>query len=117
MNWIIVILSGALFVSCVLIRPKTLFSRGDQPSETVEPAVFPEKLVPSAQMVENISSSLLNLQVFPYHKYLGMRAYHREFLKHLLGPFFALRLLGVLLVMFWYAGLVSGVVDISDVGQ
>jgi hypothetical protein len=111
-------LSGALFAACFFFQPETLFSRdGDQGHEVTEPSEGIEKYQ-SSQVIENISLHQPNRpdsQSVSYVKFLRVGLYRPGFLNQLLGTFKTLRLPGVWLVMFWYAGLVAGVVSISSV--
>lgn len=116
LNWINAILSGVLFITCCLFQPETLFSRVDhQLDAQAELSVDPVKIQP-LQQIENIEPFEPCENGFSFRKSLKIGLYRPGFMKRLIGPFLTLRLPGVWLVMFWYAGLIAGVVTIATVG-
>lgn len=113
-QWINVILSAIILVLCLLLVPETRFERHQTPSTNY----VGEKVDTPAEEVEevNTAEASVNFPPFTYRRSLGFHRPKLSPLGKILVPFQTLRLPGVWLVMFWYAGLVGGVVTISTMG-
>jgi hypothetical protein len=118
-HWVNVILSAILLLACATLVPETLFKRFPGPPSSQNEDLIKGEGKPDAEIVENIASASLNddlNQQTIYDTMLKLRKYEGDFLQKFLAPWKTLRLPGVWLVMFWYAGLVGGVVTITTVG-
>ncbi|OKP11199.1 hypothetical protein PENSUB_3221 [Penicillium subrubescens] len=118
-HWVNVILSAILLLACAILVPETLFDRTKALPSSQNQDLISSEGKPDAEIVENVTSTSpddsLNRQTI-YDSMLKMRKYEGNFLEKFLAPWKTLRLPGVWLVMFWYAGLVGGVVTITTVG-
>ncbi|KAE8149069.1 major facilitator superfamily domain-containing protein [Aspergillus avenaceus] len=118
-HWVNVILSGSLFVLCLLLVPETLYVR-----EHTTPCTdsIKESNISCEQktMVEDIrrqsSAAAGKYKQLTFIRSLKPYAYHGNLLRNLIAPWLTLRLPGVWLVMLWYAGLVGGIITMTTVG-
>ncbi|KAJ5368662.1 uncharacterized protein N7496_008422 [Penicillium cataractarum] len=118
-HWVNVILAAILLVACATLVPETLFQRFQTtPSSQNEDLIKSEGELDD-ETVENVASTSINdnlNQQTIYGSMLKLRKYEGNFVQKFLAPWKTLRLPGVWMVMFWYAGLVGGVVTITTVG-
>lgn len=118
-HWVNVMLSAILLLACATLVPETLFNRAKALPSSQNQDLMSSEGKPDAEIVENVTSTSsddsLNQQTL-YDSMLKLRKYEGDFIKTFLAPWKTLRLPGVWLVMFWYAGLVGGVVTITTVG-
>ncbi|KAJ5921458.1 hypothetical protein N7466_009784 [Penicillium verhagenii] len=118
-HWVNVILSAILLVACATLVPETLFKRDQEPSSSRIAHSKETDAKPEAEIVENMASA--SFSDHSNHQSLSAtmlkaRKYDGNILQKFIAPWKTLRLPGVWLVMFWYAGLVGGVVTITTVG-
>jgi len=117
-HWINVLLSGTTFISCAILVPETLFIRTHMAFSTNEHSTKNEAK-PSVQIVENMVPSSSSNNLGRHANCASMwklNIYEGNIMEKLAAPWKTLCLPGVWLVMFWYAGLVGGVVTITTVG-
>ncbi|KAF3388419.1 hypothetical protein F1880_004436 [Penicillium rolfsii] len=120
-HWVNVILSAILLLACAILVPETLFHRPQALSSSQNQDMMNSEGKLDAEIVENVASTSTSFQDDSnqqtiYSSMLKFRKYEADFLQKFLAPWKTLRLPGVWLVMFWYAGLVGGVVTITTVG-
>ncbi|KAJ5995550.1 hypothetical protein N7481_002527 [Penicillium waksmanii] len=118
-HWVNVILAAILMIACIALVPETLFNRAPAPlpSQSEIPTTTEGK--PDTEIVENMTTTSLNDHTNGQTLLASMLKLHRyegDILQKFLAPWKTLLLPGVWLVMFWYAGLVGGVVTITTVG-
>lgn len=120
-HWVNVILCGATFVLCLCFQPETLFDRRQalslsygSPSELVEQDYTQDEKA----VVSNLErgSSPTSFKPYSFGRSLGFGPSRGGLLHQFIAPYPTLRLPGVWLVMFWYSGLIAGVVTMSTVG-
>ncbi|PIG88098.1 hypothetical protein AARAC_001570 [Aspergillus arachidicola] len=120
-HWINVILSGFLLVACFLLVPETLYVR-EVSTQATDPALDKggkDEDAASSVKIEDITRNRTasgSYSELTFLRSLKLYTYHGNLFQNLVSPWLTLRLPGVWLVMFWYAGLVGGVVTISTVG-
>jgi len=115
LHWTNVILAAVAFVTCFFFQPETLYKRSitseTETAGTDKPSREEKEVVPTTTALPIPSYApytfMRSLKPFNYHGGIG-----RKFL----APYLTLRLPGVWLVSFWYAGLVGAIVTISMVG-
>ncbi|CAI7595635.1 unnamed protein product [Penicillium manginii] len=112
-HWVNVILSAILFVFCLVFVPETLYSRK-------KPLISSQvtDLKGNTETVEDVAAGCQNGPRKSHPLLTSMLKFHKhdgEIWSKFLAPWKTLRLPGVWLVMFWYAGLVGGVVTITTV--
>ncbi|CEO59647.1 hypothetical protein PMG11_04315 [Penicillium brasilianum] len=118
-HWVNVILAAILLLACATLVPETFFNRYAALPSSRNQHLMKREGEPDAETVDNVASTSLtaNLnQQTIYDSMLKLRKYEGNFFEKFLAPWKTLRLPGVWLVMFWYAGLVGGVVTITTVG-
>ncbi|KAE8330217.1 major facilitator superfamily domain-containing protein [Aspergillus sergii] len=120
-HWINVILSGILLVACFLLVPETLYVR-EVSTQATDPALDKggkDEDAASSIKIEDITRNRTasgSYSELTFLRSLKLYTYHGNLFQNFVSPWLTLRLPGVWLVMFWYAGLVGGVVTISTVG-
>lgn len=114
LHWVNVILSAVTFVVCFFLQPETLYAR---PAPSVAGSSEAEKS--HAETKEVVSATTTDTQTsyapYTFSRSLRLFTYRGGIGKKFLAPFLTLRLPGVWLVSFWYAGLVGSIVTISTV--
>ncbi|KAJ5682427.1 hypothetical protein N7462_005592 [Penicillium macrosclerotiorum] len=118
-HWVNVILAAILLLACVTLVPETLLNRAQAPPAGHNPRLMESEEKPDAETIETVAPISLNINLNRQTIYSSMLKFHKyegELLQKFLAPWKTLRLPGVWLVMFWYAGLVGGVVTITTVG-
>jgi len=119
LHWTNIIMAGATFVLCAFLLPETLFDRENAVynSDVVLADDYGKASVGTSQSEfaaeEAVPTS--SLKPFTMARSLKIGTHRKGILKRLLDVWLVLRLPGVWLVMFWYAGLVGGIVTISTV--
>ncbi|KAL3478557.1 major facilitator superfamily domain-containing protein [Aspergillus californicus] len=115
LHWVNVIISAILFVACLFFVPETLYKR-----EEIPVVIHSEKALKeggeSSQIEEVVDQPSREYQDFTFLRSLKLYTYHGNLMRNFIAPWLTLRLPGVWLVMFWYAGLVGGIVTLSTVG-
>jgi MFS family permease len=118
-HWVNVILAAILLIACAILVPETMFNR-----ELVSPtnpgsddSTKTEK-IPHTETLENVTTTSPHRpdQVTGLTSMLKVQKYQGNAFQKFSASWKTLRLPGVWLVMFWYAGLVGGVVTITTVG-
>lgn len=121
-HWVNVILAAILLVACTTLVPETLFNRESGSSSSPNDDSTKTEKIPDTEIVENVATtpqtSLGNHsdQITGFASMLKVNKYEGNALQKFSAPWKTLLLPGVWLVMFWYAGLVGGVVTITTVG-
>ncbi|KAL2826890.1 major facilitator superfamily domain-containing protein [Aspergillus cavernicola] len=115
LHWVNVIICAVLFVACLFFVPETLYKR-EEPSPVVLNAEKALKEETEASQIEIVSPPQPEHQDFTFLRSPKLYTYHGNVMRNFLAPWLTLRLPGVWLVMFWYAGLVGGIVTLSTVG-
>jgi MFS family permease len=114
-NWTNVILAACVLTLCFFFQPETLFDRAKAMGQT-ENGVANADDKRHSTAVEEVGSDR-SFKPYTFTQSLGMGVYRPGLGRKLIAPFLTLRLPGVWIVMFQYAGLVAGVVTISIVGS
>ncbi|KAJ0422381.1 major facilitator superfamily domain-containing protein [Aspergillus carlsbadensis] len=116
LHWVNVILSAILFVACALFAPETLYKREEPAPTTLAAEKALKEGAETSQIEEIITTPQREYPEYTFLRSLKFYTYHGNLAKNFLAPWLTLRLPGVWLVMFWYAGLVGGIVTLSTVG-
>jgi hypothetical protein len=117
-----VILCGILLLACFLLVPETLYARelpAHPTDSSLDKGVKAEDEASSVKIediTQRCSTSTGQYKELTFLRSLKLHTYHGNLMQNFIAPWLTLRLPGVWLVMFWYAGLVGGVVTITTVG-
>ncbi|GAB1203739.1 hypothetical protein APSETT445_002377 [Aspergillus pseudonomiae] len=117
-HWVNVILCGILLVACFFLVPETLYAR-ETIARPIDPSLDEDgkgEDGTNAVKIEDIAQNRHIYSELTFIRSLKLYTYHGNLLQNFIAPWLTLRLPGVWLVMFWYAGLVGGIVTISTVG-
>ncbi|KAB8265981.1 major facilitator superfamily domain-containing protein [Aspergillus pseudonomiae] len=117
-HWVNVILCGILLVACFFLVPETLYAR-ETIARPIDPSLDEDgkgEDGTNAVKIEDIAQNHRVYSQLTFIRSLKLYTYHGNLLQNFIAPWLTLRLPGVWLVMFWYAGLVGGIVTISTVG-
>ncbi|KAL5337605.1 major facilitator superfamily domain-containing protein [Aspergillus crustosus] len=117
LHWVNVIISAILFVFTALFVPETLYKRAEPSPNALTAEKALKEGAESSQIEEVVAQPEREYQDFTFIRSLKLYTYHGNLAKNFLAPWLTLRLPGVWLVMFWYAGLVGGIVTLSTVGS
>jgi hypothetical protein len=121
LHWANVILAGATFCLCFFFQPETLFNRekalalSNSTSANDHKDYAPEEKAMASNIEDSASSA--SFRPFTFVRSLGFGVNRGGLFKQLLAPYPTLRLPGVWLAMFWYAGLIAAIVTMSTVGM
>ncbi|KAB8074420.1 major facilitator superfamily domain-containing protein [Aspergillus leporis] len=121
-HWVNVILCGILLLACFLLVPETLYARelpAHPTDSSLDKGVKAEDEASSVKIediTQRCSTSTGQYKELTFLRSLKLHTYHGNLMQNFIAPWLTLRLPGVWLVMFWYAGLVGGVVTITTVG-
>jgi hypothetical protein len=116
LHWVNVILSAILFVGCALFAPETLYKREEPAPTTLAAEKALKEGAETSQIEEIITTPEREYPEYTFLRSLKLYTNHGNLAKNFVAPWLTLRLPGVWLVMFWYAGLVGGIVTLSTVG-
>ncbi|KAL2871148.1 major facilitator superfamily domain-containing protein [Aspergillus lucknowensis] len=116
LHWVNVIICAILFVACFFLVPETLYAREEPSPTNLDAEKALKEGAESSQIEQAVSAPRREYQDFTFLRSLKLYTYHGNFMKNFMAPWLTLRLPGVWLVMFWYAGLVGGIVTISTIG-
>ncbi|EON67977.1 hypothetical protein W97_07123 [Coniosporium apollinis CBS 100218] len=115
-HWVNVILAAITLILCFLFQPETLFDRtatmGIAGNSSIDHS---SETKPKVTELEEVAFTT-DYRPYTFARSLKMNTYRGGVLQKFIAPFLTLRLPGVWLIMFWYAGLVGGVVTISAIG-
>ncbi|KAF1816418.1 MFS general substrate transporter [Eremomyces bilateralis CBS 781.70] len=114
LHWANVILSAICLALCFFLLPETLYVRKQRLS-TVRTGDEREKSDARFEKTIEESISPPSYKTFTFAQSLKVGRYEGGLLSKLGGPWLSLRLPGVWLVMFWYAGLVGGIVTVTTI--
>jgi hypothetical protein len=118
-HWVNVILCGATLVLCFFFQPETLFNRNQALALSNKASVHDKDYNRNEKSaISNVEdgSSSASFKPFTFARSLGFGVNRGGLLRQFIAPYSALRFPGVWLLMFWYAGLVAGIVTMSTVG-
>ncbi|KAL5115931.1 hypothetical protein ACEQ8H_006153 [Pleosporales sp. CAS-2024a] len=116
LHWVNVILSAVTLVLCFFIQAETLY---DRPQTTVQLAGDGKKAeMENKEFVTVADSSVspTSYRPYTYLRSLKLMTYRPGIGQKFIAPYKTLRLPGVWLVSFWYAGLVGLIVTLSTIG-
>ncbi|KAF2762120.1 MFS general substrate transporter [Pseudovirgaria hyperparasitica] len=117
-HWINVILAAITLVLCFFLAPETMFDRQKVLglNSRQEPSLDTHEKVPDIRLEQTTTHHNEITGSYSFLRSLKIGTYRPGLLRRFFAPYKTLRLPGVWLVMFWYAGLVGGIVAISTVG-
>lgn len=115
LHWMNVVLSAITFALCLVLQAETLY---DRPRTIVTFSDDNEKSGAETKEAVTIADSAAPSSYPPYSylRSLKLITYRPGIVQKFTGPYKVMRLPGVWLISFWYAGLVGLIVTLATVG-
>jgi MFS family permease len=117
-HWVNVILSAVLLIACLIIVPETRYMRDQTQVSSPNDKSAEVEIKGGTEVVEDMAAQAPGSHSTKYANPSSMwklNKYQGDAWNTFLAPWKTFRLPGVWLVMFWYAGLVGGVVTVTTV--
>lgn len=115
LHWTNVILSACTFVAFVFLLPETLYDRPELLPSDDDTGDEKAHAAKNDHLRVSTAADSSTYRPYTFARSMSLFTYRGNVLRHFLAPFTTVRLPGVWLVSFWYAGLVGAVVTTSTV--